>query len=212
MIGSFGSLDSRLSRAKASYSLGGYSLIRIFSTLAVSAFLALWAGVPEAPAEVTAGQRDPRPFARFELDRLSEFATQVVAGVVEETESTWNHDRSRIYTRVTLRVEQLLAGQAGDAVVFQIPGGRVGNLASVPSHTPEFRVGEDVLVFLRGARGRLPSVLGGTFGKIPLAREPDGALRLLFPIEPGVEGGVGPLTRLDELRESVRGYRVAARR
>lgn len=136
---------------------------------------------------------------------MSELATQVVAGAIEKMESTWNHDHSRIYTRVTMRVERVLAGQAGRRIVFRIPGGTVGETTVMVSEMPHFRVGEETVVFLRGTRGRLPSVLGGSEGKLPLSRGEDGDLALLFPIRtPSPDGSTAVTHRLDDLERMVR--------
>jgi hypothetical protein len=137
---------------------------------------------------------------------MSELATQVVAGTIERMESAWNNDHTRIYTRVTMRVERVLSGQAGERIVFRIPGGTVGDTTVMVSEMPHFRVGEDTVVFLRGTRGRLPSVLGGTEGKMPLSRADDGSLSLLFPIRRMSEIGSPALTgSLDDLERLVRG-------
>ena len=166
------------------------------------------------PAEPAAQRREPvpSPFAPLGIARMSELATQVVAGTVEKMESTWNHDHSRIYTRVTMRVERVLSGQAGRRIVFRIPGGTVGDTTVMVSEMPHFRVGEDTVVFLRGTRGRLPSVLGGVEGKMPLSRAGDGSLSLLFPIRAASGSAASqPTHELDDLERMVRD-RAALRR
>ena len=161
------------------------------------------------PVDLAAQHREPipSPFAPLGIARMSELATQVVAGTIEKMESTWNHDHSRIYTRVTMRVERVLSGQAGRQIVFRIPGGTVGDTTVMVSEMPHFRVGEDTVVFLRGTRGRLPSVLGGTEGKMPLSRADDGSLSLLFPVRAAPASEASGVTReLDDLESLVRGH------
>ncbi len=161
------------------------------------------------PTGVTAQRREPipSPFAPLGIQKMSELATQVVAGTIEKMESTWNHDHSRIYTRVTMRVERVLSGQAGNRIVFRIPGGTVGETTVMVSEMPHFRVGEDTVVFLRGTRGRLPSVLGGVEGKMPLSRASDGSLSLLFPIRAAPASEASGVTHaLDDLESLVRGH------
>ena len=166
------------------------------------------------PAAVAAQSQGPipSPFAPLGIAKMSDLATQVVAGAIEKMESTWNHDHSRIYTRVTMRVERVLSGQAGRQIVFRIPGGTVGETTVMVSEMPHFRVGEETVVFLRGTRGRLPSVLGGPEGKMPLSRGEDGDLTLLFPIQAASSGSAVEAThQLDDLEDLVRG-RAALRR
>lgn len=161
------------------------------------------------PAGLAAQRREPipSPFAPLGIQRMSELATQVVAGSIEKMESTWNHDHSRIYTRVTMRVERVLSGQAGRRIVFRIPGGTVGQTTVMVSEMPHFREGETTVVFLRGTRGRLPSVLGGSEGKMPLSRADDGSLSLLFPIQVASDGDASAATHeLDDLESLVRGH------
>jgi len=161
------------------------------------------------PMHLAAQRREPipSPFAPLGIQRMSELATQVVAGSIEKMESTWNHDHSRIYTRVTMRVERVLSGQAGRRIVFRIPGGTVGDTTVMVSEMPHFREGETTVVFLRGTRGRLPSVLGGPEGKMPLSRADDGSLSLLFPIQVASDGGATAATHeLDDLASLVRGH------
>lgn len=167
-----------------------------------------------APAGLAAQHREPipSPFAPLGIQKMSELATQVVAGTIEKMESTWNHDHSRIYTRVTMQVERVLSGQAGNRIVFRIPGGTVGDTTVMVSEMPHFRVGEDTVVFLRGTRGRLPSVLGGVEGKMPLSRADDGNLSLLFPIQAASGSAASQPTReLDDLERMVRGHAALRR-
>ena len=167
--------------------------------------------IPAAAAAQSQGPI-PSPFAPLGIAKMSELATQVVAGTIEKMESTWNHDHSRIYTRVTMQVERVLSGQAGRQMVFRIPGGTVGDTTVMVSEMPYFRVGEETVVFLRGTRGRLPSVLGGPEGKMPLSRGEDGTLALLFPIRAASSGGAREAShQLDDLEDLVRG-RAALRR
>ncbi len=161
------------------------------------------------PSDLAAQRREsiPSPFAPLGIQKMSELATQVVAGTIEKMESTWNHDRSRIYTRVTMRVERVLSGQAGRRIVFRIPGGTVGETTVMVSEMPHFREGETAVVFLRGTRGRLPSVLGGVEGKMPLSRADDGSLSLLFPIRTASGSSASQATHeLDDLESLVRGH------
>ena len=180
---------------------------RATATAAVlTALVTLTAGGAESQGPI------PSPFAPLGIAKLSELATQVVAGTIEAMESTWNHDHSRIYTRVTMRVERVLSGQAGERIVFRIPGGTVGDTTVMVSEMPHFRVGEATVVFLRGTRGRLPSVLGGAEGKLPLSRADDGSLRLLVPIGAASGSRAGQTTHeLDDLERVVRGHTALRR-
>lgn len=145
--------------------------------------IAAVAGILLAPGTASGQESSNAPFAPLGLERMAALATQIVAGTVESVDSAWNHDRSRIQTRVTLRVERRIAGPAGSTVVFRIPGGTVGPTTILVTDMPTFEPGEHVLVFLRGTRGRLPSVLGGPEGKLGLTRSAErGELALQLPL------------------------------
>ena len=176
-----------------------------FRPVAGSALIVLF--LVSAGASAQRREPIPSPFAPLGIQRMSELATQVVAGTIGKMESTWNHDHSRIYTRVTMHVERVLSGQAGNRIVFRIPGGTVGETTVMVSEMPHFREGEETVVFLRGTRGRLPSVLGGVEGKMPLSRADDGSLSLLFPIQAASASGTNEATHeLDDLESLVRGH------
>ena len=140
--------------------LDGFATARPpFRPVAGSALIVLF--LVSAGASAQRREPVPSPFAPLGIQRMSELATQVVAGSIEKMESTWNHDHSRIYTRVTMRVERVLSGQAGRRIVFRIPGGTVGDTTVMVSEMPHFRVGEDDRRLPARDPGRLPSVLGG---------------------------------------------------
>jgi hypothetical protein len=63
----------------------------------------------------------------------------------------WSDDRTRIDTIVTLEAASYLKGGPGDAVTFRVPGGQIGRYRNVMVGAPEFRQGEEVVLFLRAA-------------------------------------------------------------
>lgn len=148
------------------------------------------------------------------IDELARGAGVVVRGVVERQEVTRSADGLNIETRTSVRVTQLLKGQAGPAIVIRQTGGVLGKVAQRVPGDATFVPGEQVLVLLEphsqgefvlvamaAAKFSIVSNPGGwvairelgglTFAK----RGPDGRVRIV----PGPPTAELPLTSLLEL-------------
>lgn len=109
------------------------------------------------------------------LQEMTERADMIFTGRVLGKRAEWNAERTRIYTFVTFEVENYLKGGAGSQVAtVRLLGGQVGPyLAHLPG-TPQFTVGEDVLLFCAGEQARVPSVLGLSLGKFTITSSANG--------------------------------------
>ncbi len=85
------------------------------------------------------------------VETLVAEADQVAQGTVAKTESEWGKD-GLIYTRVDLDVANSLMHWRDSHVSFLVPGGRMDDLELTIPGSPQFAVGDDVLVFLTGER------------------------------------------------------------
>ena len=109
------------------------------------------------------------------LEQMTDRADMIFTGRVVGKRAEWNTQRTRIYTYVTFEIETYLKG-GNDARVatVRLLGGQVGRyLAHLPG-TPQFGIGEDVLLFCAGDQARLPSVLGLSLGKFTITSNADG--------------------------------------
>lgn len=109
------------------------------------------------------------------LEQMTDRANVIFTGRVVGKRAEWNAERTRIYTLVTFEVETYLKG-GNDARVatVRLLGGLVGRyLAHLPG-TPQFGIGEEVLLFCTGQQARIPSVLGLSLGKFTISRNADG--------------------------------------
>jgi len=103
---------------------------------------------------------------RMTVDDLAKSSGVVVVGKVQALKSEWNSDKTRIYTRVTLGVDEYLKGQGQDrSVTIMTLGGEIGDVGELYTHVPSFRENESVVVFLEKAQDGTYSVSGGTQGK-----------------------------------------------
>src|SRR6266545_6171074 len=84
----------------------------------------------------------------------------IVYGRVAEVRPEWSDDRTRIDTIVTLEAGSYLKGGPGDTVTFRVPGGQIGRYKNVMVGAPEFRQGEEVVLFLSAAGPSIAHVFG----------------------------------------------------
>ncbi|MPZ78109.1 MAG: matrixin family metalloprotease [Deltaproteobacteria bacterium] len=93
-------------------------------------------------------------------------AAAIVQGQVTRIESHWDAGKKQIYTHITVQVEEVLKGElAQTELTIKQAGGTVGGLHSWVHGSPEFVVGERVLLFLTANSDGTPRVLGLYQGK-----------------------------------------------
>ncbi len=83
-------------------------------------------------------------------DNLVRQAVAIVVGRVKAIESHWDPAQRQIFTHITLALEEVLKGNvpAGDLTIKQL-GGTVAGLTAWADGSPEFNMGEKVLLVLR---------------------------------------------------------------
>lgn len=95
---------------------------------------------------------------------LADASKSIVHGRVISLVPHWNEERTTILTRVTVDPIQYMKGEPGGGrIVFEMPGGVVGELGLAVSDVPDFEVGEEVVLFLRSEYFR---VVGWRQGKL----------------------------------------------
>ncbi len=105
-----------------------------------------------------------------DIENLSKGADVVLTGKVVQQNSSWNEDRSRIYTKATIQVEEYLKGNTNEgSIVVTYLGGEVGDVGELYTHMPKFEDDEEILVFLkRDQRTSSYKVFNGVEGKLSL--------------------------------------------
>ncbi len=90
---------------------------------------------------------------RKSIEELTSQADSILIGKVEKIESRWNEEKTLIYTYVTISVSQytkaLSSANQFEEIIVKVRGGEVGDIGLRVSDTPEFRVGEEVFLFLK---------------------------------------------------------------
>ena len=108
------------------------------------------------------------------IQKLAKGADVIVTGKVKEKKSGWNENKTRIYTRATLDVDEYLKGKNdGNSVEITYPGGEVGEVGELYTHMPRFEENEEVLVFLKkDQKNKGYKVMDGEAGKIKVLSNP----------------------------------------
>lgn len=102
----------------------------------------------------------------WSLTDLTLRAGLVVHGRIIGQSSTWNHDKTAIFTDSTVDVLNEIKGHTRtDRLVIRTPGGVVGGIGLWVEPVPHFLPGEEVLVFLAPSPAGGHEVVGATQGK-----------------------------------------------
>ena len=104
------------------------------------------------------------------IKKLTDGADMILTGKVAKQNSIWNKDKTRIFTEVTVEVEEYLKGNNGTkSIVVITPGGEVGEVGELYTHMPKFNKNEDVLLFVKkDIENENYNVLNGKEGKFTL--------------------------------------------
>jgi hypothetical protein len=84
----------------------------------------------------------------------------IVYGRIDSVRPQWVDGRRRIESVVTLDAADFYRGTPSRTVSFRVPGGQIGRFKSVTVGAPEFRPGDEVVLFLRAQGPAVPQVFG----------------------------------------------------
>jgi hypothetical protein len=153
----------------------------------------------------------------MDLPQLTAQSERVVVGEVMDVKSAWDKKHQRILSTIQIRVAEVWKGQMPSAGLITLvqPGGVADGIEMKVHGLPAFEPGERAVLFLRGAAGQPPSLVGMGQGKRGMRFEPtskqwmvDGgdrsaAVKLDPQGRPSAAPIEAPLT-LDELRRRVK--------
>jgi hypothetical protein len=116
---------------------------------------------------------------------LAQRADVVVVGKVTEVKPKWNADRSRIYSNITVQVDEHIKGNdSQESVVIATLGGEIDGVGEVYSHTARFKADEHVVVFAAVDRQGQLRVVGGDEGKLTVTKDELTGLQIVADREP----------------------------
>ncbi len=107
------------------------------------------------------------------LKSLSKGSDVIATGKVTKQKSSWNTNKTRIYTEATLQVDEFLKGNHSQSnIIVKYPGGEVGDVGELYTHMPRFENNEEVLVFLKkDKKDAAYKVYDGEEGKIKVLND-----------------------------------------
>ena len=94
----------------------------------------------------------------------------IVHGQVTDVRSAPVDGRRSVDTFVTVAAGEYLKGDLGRFVTFRVPGGEVGRYRTIVIGAPEFKVGDEVVLFLKTQASALPFIAGfnqGVYRVVP---------------------------------------------
>ncbi|HVL67776.1 MAG TPA: hypothetical protein VM364_10970 [Vicinamibacterales bacterium] len=84
----------------------------------------------------------------------------IVYGRVVDVRAEWAPDRRQIESVVTVEPSSFMRGTPVETISFRVPGGQIGRYKSVTIGAPEFRTGEEAVLFLTASGPSMPQVFG----------------------------------------------------
>lgn len=131
-------------------------------------------------------------------------ADAIVRGKIVKLESSWNENGTLIVTDATIKVRETLRGEAPQLVTVQTAGGVVGDYGVKAVGFPEFRRGENVILFLDREADEPARVVGFQQGHWEIVERLDGVKMAV----PRVEDGAALITRDGQLRPEPQSVRL----
>jgi len=146
---------------------------------------------------------------KMDLQELVTVSDSVVQGTVESVETRW--EAKSIYTYASIRVDEGIKGGPRRAVLVRQPGGKIGSLNLDAPGTPKFKVGDQVVVFLRDRKDGTFDVVGLSQGKYDVvdnfAVTNVAGMTLVDPKTGAlIEGGPVDKKPLEAFKAQIRGY------
>jgi hypothetical protein len=139
----------------------------------------------------------------IEFRELVNIAPVIVHGRVVDIHAEYVDGRRAIETLVTIEAAEYLKGNLGDRVTFKVPGGELGSYRTIFVGAPEFREGDELVLFLKSSGDSIPSIIGlsqGAFRVVADARS--GRRMVTTPILMGRSSGSAvPVVRGDVTRK-----------
>jgi hypothetical protein len=118
----------------------------------------------------------------IEFRELVATSTAIVHAHVTDVRSAYVDGRRSIETFVTVTADEYYKGDLGEQVTFIVPGGEIGRYRTVFVGAPQYRTGDEVVLFLKSASGRIPYVVGLNQGTYRVVADASGRRIVTSPI------------------------------
>ncbi len=109
-----------------------------------------------------------------ELQDLAIGSDVILIGQVTKQTASWNENKTKIYTKAIIQVDEYLKGNITEGTVtVKYLGGEVGEIGEMYSHMPRFEDKEEILIFLKkDDKDTEYKVFSGETGKISIVNDP----------------------------------------
>jgi hypothetical protein len=118
---------------------------------------------------------------RMTLEQLVDASEAVVHGSVTRKWSTWDSGRRHIWTHYEIRVSERLKGEAASSLIVSEPGGEADGIAMQVAGTPEYQVGEEVVLFAARMATGVLRTCGWGQGKFRVVRASERGRATIVP-------------------------------
>lgn len=123
----------------------------------------------------------------IEFRELVSVSSTIVHGRVADVRAEWIDGRRSIETFVTIEADEYYKGGPAATITVRVPGGQIGRYRTVFVGAPEFRQGDEVVLFLRTYNGR-SSIVGLSQGAFRVTSDRSGRRIVTSPILMGKPG------------------------
>lgn len=147
------------------------SLARLFTFLRCMPALVVALCVAVSPSMLRATTVQPPTF-----NELVNQSDCIVRAVVKSVTAEYARPGSRrIVTKVELGVKEVIAGMPAEPLVLTLLGGRIGDEEMILEGAPQFRVGEEDILFVQGDGKQIYPLTAMMHGRYPIRRDDGGA-------------------------------------
>lgn len=109
---------------------------------------------------------------RLPLEELSKKSELIVTGTVVDQRAEWNEEKTKIYTRVTIAVDEYHKGERSEnTITVTHLGGEVGEVGELYTGTARFEKDEEVFLFLKKDQKGNYRVTGSNLGKYKIQHD-----------------------------------------
>jgi len=137
----------------------------------------------------------------MELKDILNRSEAVVRGVVREVESRYNEERTKIFTYTLIEVKETINGKTPPVITVQTYGGKVGDINMKVPGMPEFKKGEEVLLFVKKVED-FYHIVGMIQGKYSIQKSESGEEYLINDFRDIAFKKVGVDNKLEDLSPS----------
>lgn len=142
------------------------------------------------------------------LNELATISTAITRGRIVRIDARQTSSL-RVERVITFEAAEYLKGNLGAVIQFRLPGGTFGRYRTISVGAPEFKEGDEVVLFLGAREGDLPVLVGFHQGVYRVVADPATGERMVTPplvqdIAPSASGqGATPIVRGDSSRRTL---------